>query len=517
MQGILRPLTSIAGRALEAPQIRRIFSCSPRDPRYHMLEHLSPKFRMDPVEREPRAALILNRFTRTLSIMFATEAIGAILGVPAEQVQHKSFYECIQESSLSDAFSCLESAKANDSIAYLRFWSRDPRRPEDFEDEASEDGSGEDEGEIQENNSTSLDEVQGLHQPLSSRSSDSEDGGVRLDTRMDIDQRQQSPTIKVELDVEMHDGGPSDSSLDSRTVSSTALASGSNQTAPTAPTSRSISQNAPHRPMIRSQPPRRLVPSVELEAVVSCTSDGLVVVLRRARPRIPNLHPPQLPFDFGNGLFAAPWGQQPIQPQYSPEMLYNFRPPLLPQFMPVRENVKAAGGPPIDQLMSSIRDVAVFAWALVGINGKLASYGHGRPLGEAQPPDGLPIWDPDAARTSYLGPENQAAQRWARFEERQQSFRPAGASFDGSSPTVQHGHYAPEQIQSWLQQPPTAPHQHGVMYQHGASSGPRQNGQGPEPSSTQGSGSGPAYHSSSSQMPPSSEGGWDNTRNKWQY
>ncbi|KAK7415620.1 hypothetical protein QQX98_005764 [Neonectria punicea] len=109
------------------------------DPRYHMLEHLSPKFRMSPAEREPRAALILNRFTRTLSVMFATEAISSVLGVSADQVLHKSFYECIRESSLDDAFKCLESAKANDSIAYLRFWSRDPRRPEDFQGEESED------------------------------------------------------------------------------------------------------------------------------------------------------------------------------------------------------------------------------------------------------------------------------------------------------------------------------------------------------------------------------------------
>lgn len=129
-------------RAIEAPQIRRLFSSSPRDPRYHMLEHLSPKFQMPPMEREPRAALILNRFTRTLTIMFATDAVASILGLRSDQVHGKSFYECIAENCLLDAIKCLESAKANDSIAYLRFWYRDPRREEDFENEEDDGDEG---------------------------------------------------------------------------------------------------------------------------------------------------------------------------------------------------------------------------------------------------------------------------------------------------------------------------------------------------------------------------------------
>lgn len=417
-------LTRHIGRALDAPQIRRLFSCSPRDPRYHMLEHLSPKFKMSPMEREPRAALILNRFTRTLTVMFATEAISAILGVPADQVLHKSFYECIRESSLADACQCLESAKANDSIAYLRFWSRDPRRPEDFDDE--DNGEALDDQADQDGNNgdtprMNMDSISGWNEgvlsharqlPGSRRSSDSEGCGVGLRTQMDMDLSQQpSPPIKMEPDVEMADGG-----LDSQTGASSAFSSASGTTnsqssaawsSPASIGSESSSSIAPRR----RTAPRRMMPSVELEAVVSCTSDGLVVILRRARPPIPDLRPPLLPFAFDNGLFAAPWGQRPIRPHYSPEVLYNFRPPYLPQHMPLRENVKAAGGPPIDQLMKSIRDVAVFAWAVVGINGNLASYSRGLPIGESQPVNGLPIWDPATAQSSYLSPEGQAAAR----------------------------------------------------------------------------------------------------------
>lgn len=344
-------------RAVEGAQVRRIFSSSPRDPRYHMLEHLSPKFKMPPVEREPRAALILNRFTRNLTIMFSTNAIASVLGLTPEQIKDKSFYRCIQERCLPDALNCLESAKANDSIAYLRFWSRDPRDMEDDEEEQDGDQDMDD---------------------AHSSPSDSDEGGAALDAHMDGIKREEEDETKM-------DSLPS--------------------------------ANDHHQAPLLNQPQqqrrRQPLPSVELEAVVSCTSDGLVVILRRARPAIPPSHAGPSPWNFENGLFAAPWAQEPIRPHVGPEMIYTFRDPLMPQYMPLRDNVKVAGGPPMDHLMQSIREVAVFAWALVGINGNLAAYTHGRPRDEATPPGGLPIWDPNAVGSVYRPPENQAAARWA--------------------------------------------------------------------------------------------------------
>ncbi|KAK2064326.1 hypothetical protein LY76DRAFT_83394 [Colletotrichum caudatum] len=381
-------------RAAEAPQIRRLFSSSPRDPRYHMLEHLSPKFRMPRVEREPRAALILNRFTRTLTVMFATNAVSSILGVRPDQIKDKSFYECIQENCLPDAIRCLESAKANDSIAYLRFWYRDPRRPEDFD--------GDDDEEHQSGNS-----------------SDSDGGGVQLDDQLDshMDIDDDSPQVKQEN--QKRPGMPSNHSSATHTTTTDASGS-SNGTQQTAATSApsidgATAQSSP--PAGRSRNRRQEPPAAfELEAVVSCTSDGLVVVIRKARPLIPAAHPPLVVPTYTNGLFAAPWGQYPIRPQVPQETLYTFRPPLMPQHMPLRENAMDAGGPPVDHLMSSIRDVAVFAWALVGINGNLATYTRGLPRDHAQP-DGLPVWDPSAGSASYLGPENQAVRRWANYDK----------------------------------------------------------------------------------------------------
>lgn len=358
-----------------------------------MLEHLSPKFKMPPMEREPRAALILNRFTRNLTIMFATSAVSSILGLHPDEIREKSFYRCIQEKCLPEALRCLEGAKENDSIAYLRFWSRDPREEaEPMQDEVAEDG---------------FDEQAGLR--------DSEGGGAQLDVQMEIDQDDLSLVdIKQEFDSSMEDSG---------IRTSTALSSASNLAVPGlasgtenlvafaafAPSASAGTQGARSNGSPGSRRPRRreVLPSIELEAVVSCTSDGLVVVLRKARPRIPALHPPQqLPLDFENGLFAAPWAQQPIRPYVPPETVYTFQPPLLPQ-----DNVKTAEGPPLDQLMRSIRDVAVFAWALVGINDNFSAYGRGIPRGEAQPQDSRAAWDHQAGGDRQ-GHDSQVAHSW---------------------------------------------------------------------------------------------------------
>lgn len=336
------------------------------------------------MEREPRAALILNRFTRSLRIMYATDAVEQILGLRPDQLLNKSFYECILLTSLDEAVKCLESAKANESIAYLRFSFKDPRidlnspENEEVEDQDEE----EDDGSVDDDRSDSGMEGSG-------RKFGADSNAMDVDDVTPIE-------IKEEDDEDEKNG--SRSRTGSSCPSTTTASSAAVQSART----------------------------FELEAVVSCTSDGLVVVLRKARPPIPDLQPvvPSA-FNYENGLFAAPWGQQPIEPYISPELLYTFRPPFLPQYMPLRESVKAAGGPPLEreyrypcqhpnaksktdggtELMRSIRDVAVFAWALSGINGNMATYGHGRPRIGAQPADGLPVWEPSngAGPSSYRG------------------------------------------------------------------------------------------------------------------
>ncbi|CZT10196.1 hypothetical protein WAI453_009322 [Rhynchosporium graminicola] len=398
-------------RALQAPAIRRLFASSPRDPRYHMLEHLSAKFRAPPQASllEPRAALILNRFTRTLTVMYATNAVSSILGISPEELKDKSFYECMQENCLAGAIRCLESAKANDSIAYLRFQYRNPRTEEDMDADMRE----------------------------ASQSSDSEDGGVELHGHMDVDfSPVRESGISAGVATETPGNGessnapaPNHLSASTRTSSGESTDLGQDSAHAIFDQARasrsSTSSSALVSPEARVQrrnarlPRSAAAPSpapIEIEAVVSCTSDGLVVVLRRARPVIPSLQLPiqtvQAP-QYANGLFAAPWAANPIQTHmYQPDRRFPFQHGIGAAQLP-------PGGPPLAEFMNSIREVAVFAWSLTGINGNIASYSRGIPRGESQPPGGLPIWDPYGQPSiGYVPPENQAAKRWSRLDEK---------------------------------------------------------------------------------------------------
>lgn len=383
-------------RAFEAPIVRRLFSSSPKDPRYHMLSHLSAKFKQaaDGQTHEPRAALFLNRFTRTLTIMYATVGIQKIIGISSENMKGRSFYYCIAENCLEDAVKCLETAKSNDSIAYLRFWFRDPRQ-DDQTDQSTPDA---------EDTDASMTDV--------TMSEDDEDDGVQLAVvQPEQSALERSPTSSQAISSPTSDsneaqgepsrissGNSQDSTVASTTISSEriTISTSTSSTAPTSPESDQTQGNA-----------------IELEAVVSCTSDGLVVCLRRARPLIPHIVRDVAavqPQAYDNGLFAAPWATQPayFPAQLLPPAIDNcaYYPGMDVTYAPA---ARVRRGPAQVDLMNRIREFAVFAWALTGINGSLADYAVGKPAAESQPPDGVPIWSPgysDNGAFPYSGSDN---------------------------------------------------------------------------------------------------------------
>jgi hypothetical protein len=368
------PADSLPGRAEQAPGIRRLFTSSPNDPRYHMLSHLSSKFQRDVTQEshEPRAALFLNRFTRTLTIMYATSGIEQVIGINGEDMKGRSFYYCIAENCLEDAVRCLEGAKGNDSIAYLRFWFRDPRQDDQPPSDASDAETEED--------SVMTDVTD----------TEDEEGGVRLD---------------------VVPPPPLGSSSGSGSISRDRTTTGS------ADTEAGPSQHRPNTAAQagRAQPPSTPAstgsansrdPGLELEAVVSCTSDGLVVILRRARPLVPN----QLQSGIASvptpapirtpprGVFAAPWAAEPIFIPEVPRPADGWYHGMHPQYV---QPAPAVGGPSQQDFMNSIREVAVFAWALVGINGTLADYSRGRPGASSQPNE-LPVWEAQSIDSGHV-------------------------------------------------------------------------------------------------------------------
>lgn len=299
----------------------------------------------------------------------------------------KSFYFCIAENCLQDAVRCLESAKANDSIAYLRFWFRAPAHGDDG----------------------SLGDVDMRDLPHDSEE-DEDEGGVNLGTqrsRHGSGLRAQNASNQGHLSASQHYNANGERNGAGNSFSSSGNSTDIND--------RHMSDAVFDRPDLAPlSSASSLVPGnegpaangpIEVEAVVSCTSDGLVVILRKARPLIPQ--PSEQPArSYSNGLFASPWATNPVLPQpqtTAPISAYSGVYPSVSNAGTTTASGTAYSGPQEDTFMSAIRDVAVFAWSLTGINGSLVQHGRGKPIGESQPPGGLPVWDP----SSHADPENR--------------------------------------------------------------------------------------------------------------
>lgn len=241
-----------------------------------MIDHLAPKFRSTSLARaavhEPRAAFLLNRFSDTLPILYATHATQFVLSCNPDEAVGRSFYEFIDDVYLLGAINAIERAKENDSIAYLRLlWKENL---EDIEEEEEEDEEEDEEG---------------------------EEGYTVQRPRL----YQQS------------------------------------------------SQSIPGQPI-----PGRF----EVECLVSASSDGLIVVVRRAPPiesQPPHVRPP--------GIFASPWATSPLAPYIVPPP----PPPPIETAAINREVPEAIPSPPSPSnqaIMNSIRDISVFAWSIAMLN-----------------------------------------------------------------------------------------------------------------------------------------------------
>jgi hypothetical protein len=356
-----------------------------------MLSYISTKLtqQVTPTQHEPRAALFLNRFTRTLTIMYATSGLKDIVGIPAEEMRGRSFYYCIADNCVQDAVRCLENAKANNSMAYLRFWFRDPRlsdEPQSYEESDSDEEMTTDASDTSTEGAADedLDDQEDSY-------TDSADHGKQAESsrRMDLDEdgsksRSRNSSGESTREGDTHESIFGQALYEESSASSMGGSSDADRRSPT---------------FLRRDP-------VELEAVISCASDGLVVCLRRARPLMPL--PTQRPSRprYSNGLFAAPWATEPVVlPQQSDRRqntgsghVFSSTSPANPALASQRGAASPPGGPRRDDFMNAIREQAIFAWALTGINGSLYKHKLGVPTGESLPEAGIPIWNDDPDR-----------------------------------------------------------------------------------------------------------------------
>lgn len=325
------------GTGMSAPVVQpRWLGLHPNeDQRVHMMEHLSAKFEgfagldLPPQGDADRAVMILNRFTRSLTVMYATHSVLDIVGVPATDLTNKSFYECISEGCLPEAVDVIERAKENDSIALLVFEWVDPRRPE-------------------------------------------------AEAR-----RRQGRAVQD--DVVNNEGAGGENRAPALALAEPVPRAGNDNPAPLERPSR------PGPDAVRGPYNGRL-----FIAVVSCTSDGLVVILSRAT--VDNLRP----------FFAAPWAPVPYFPpnfdleryQLDPETRRQRRRPPKPEPEPAvanpeeEEKTEAAivTKKMISEhdLMDVIRYQAVFAWSLRSLHPGILRYAEeGQENGKKDTPDSI--------------------------------------------------------------------------------------------------------------------------------
>jgi hypothetical protein len=248
-----------------------------------MIEHLAPKFSSISLARsavhEPRAAFLLNRFSETLPILYATHAAQFVLACDPEEAVGRSFYEFIDEGYLLGAINAIERAKENDSIAFLRLlWKR--------------------------------------HHPWMSEEESDEEMEEAVDDADD----------DTEFEDEEHEDEDEQMQL---------------------------------RQQRRNQY-QQLNDQLEVECLVSSSSDGLVVVVRRAPP-LEGCALMRRP----RGIFASPWATSPLAP-------YSMTPPPPPvtdiHDQHIVENISSLPGPSDQEVMDSIRDVSVFVWSIAMLN-----------------------------------------------------------------------------------------------------------------------------------------------------
>lgn len=264
------------GRAIAVPIIHKVLQSSREKVRYEMFAHMSARFTSiaPNLLKEVRCALILNRFTQSLSILYSTHAIYDLVGLDPASMISKSFLDYLAPDCLDGAVDAINRAKENDSVAYMRFCWRNP------------DSQGRSNSESSDSSTPSLDDAQ------------------------------------------------SGSSLDE--------------------TSSADPANFVH----------------DMEAVISCTSDGIVVVLRRTSPSMPTPT---------RGLFSVPWSSKPMYPA-----------PPEPADADAMEDIQS-------DALQSIQDISVFIWGLnhgadvvrqhaVGEPGPLAVHPEAGPIAVSKQP-----------------------------------------------------------------------------------------------------------------------------------
>ncbi|KAG0064369.1 hypothetical protein BGZ92_005788 [Podila epicladia] len=88
------------------------------------------------LEPEPRACMILNRFSRSLGIMYASPSCQIIFGIDPDQIVGKPFLLFIRADDLASFVEQVDLAKASNIVTHMRFWFQSPKHRQEIPCEA---------------------------------------------------------------------------------------------------------------------------------------------------------------------------------------------------------------------------------------------------------------------------------------------------------------------------------------------------------------------------------------------
>ncbi|KAG0342016.1 hypothetical protein BG004_005782 [Podila humilis] len=88
------------------------------------------------LDPEPRACMILNRFSRNLGIMYASPSCQIIFGIQPDQIVGKPFLLFIRADDLAAFVEQVDMAKASNVVTHMRFWFQSPSHQQEIPCEA---------------------------------------------------------------------------------------------------------------------------------------------------------------------------------------------------------------------------------------------------------------------------------------------------------------------------------------------------------------------------------------------
>ncbi|KAF9971855.1 hypothetical protein BGZ73_005110 [Actinomortierella ambigua] len=93
-------------------------------------------WKTDSLDPEPRACMILNRFTRSLVIMYASPSSRELLSIDPETIIGKPLLLFIRADDLASFVVQMDIAKSTTAVAHMRFWFQSPNCPQEIPCEA---------------------------------------------------------------------------------------------------------------------------------------------------------------------------------------------------------------------------------------------------------------------------------------------------------------------------------------------------------------------------------------------